>query len=191
VDKPEGRRAGWELQETERPYQAKTLVLRKDRLKLPKKDNFTFEYLERAPGVLIVPVTRAGEIVLIRQYRYAVDRWCIEIPAGGAHDTGDAPLDEIARKELREEIGADAGEVEKVGSFYPAAAFSDEVCHVFIAWDVELAHRSERESTEVIETQVTPAAEALELARTGGMVHGVCALSLLWAESRLRERGVI
>lgn len=191
MDKPEGRKAGWELQGTERPFEATTLTLRKDRLKLPKKDDFSFEYVERAAGVLIVPVTRAGEIVLIRQYRYPIDQWCLEIPAGGAHDTGDTPLDEVARKELREEVGADAGEIEKLGTFYSSPAFSDEKCHVFIAWDVELAHPSEQESTEAIETQVTPVQEALKLARTGGMINAACALCLWWAEARLRERGLL
>ena len=191
MDKPEGRKAGWELQSTERPFEAKTLTLRKDRLKLPKKDDFSYEYVERAPGVLIVPVTRAGEIVLIRQYRYPIDQWCLEIPAGGAHDTGDTPLDEVARKELHEEVGAEAGEIEKLGTFYPAPAFSDEKCHVFIAWEVELVHRAEQESTEAIQTKLTPAREAIELARAGRMINGVCALCLWWAEAPLRARGVL
>lgn len=54
---------------------------------------------------MIVPITKAGEMVLLRQYRYAVDEWCLEVPAGGTHDSGDASLEEVARKELREEVG--------------------------------------------------------------------------------------
>jgi ADP-ribose pyrophosphatase len=191
MDKPEGARLGWKLRGTDYLYEGKTLKLRRDALDLPKKKDFAYEYLERAEAVIIVPVTPAGEIVLIRQYRYPVDAWCLETPAGGCHDTGDASLEEVVRKELHEEIGAEVETVEEVGSFYAAPAFADERCHVFIAWGAKLIERPDRESTEKIETELVPAREAIRRARSGEVATAPCALALWWCEERLKARGFV
>jgi ADP-ribose pyrophosphatase len=191
MDKPEGAKVGWRLLETSYPYQGKTSTLRCDKLELPKKTDFSYEYLERADAVIVVPVTAGGEIVLIRQYRYPVDAWCLETPAGGCHDTGDAPLEEVVRKELREEIGATVEAVEEVGTFYSSPAFADELCHIFIAWGVQLTEQPERESTEKIETELVPAREAIRRARTGEIATAPCALALWRCEERLQARGFV
>ena len=191
MDKPEGAKVGWRLLETSYPYEGKTCRLRRDQLELPKKKDLVYEYLERAEAVIVVPVTSAGEIVLIRQYRYPVDAWCVETPAGGCHDTGDASLDEVVRKELDEEIGASVEAVEEVGSFYSSPAYADERCHVFIAWGVQLTKKPERESTEKIETELVPAREAIRRARSGEIATAPCALALWWCEERLKARGFV
>ena len=170
MDKPEAAKIGWRLLETTYPYEGKTSRLRCDKLELPKQKESRYEYLERAEAVIVVPVTATGEIVLIRQYRYPVDAWILETPAGGCHDTGDASLEEVVRKELHEEIGADVEAVEKVGSFYSSPAFADERCHVFLAWGTQLRKQPERESTEKIETELVPAHEAIRRARAGSVI---------------------
>jgi ADP-ribose pyrophosphatase len=191
VEKPEAHKLGWQLKETALAYKGRMLSIRDDQLRLPEKEHFDYEYVERAPGVIIVPVTAKGEIVLIRQYRYPVDMWCLETPAGGLHDTGDTPLEDVVRKELHEEIGAEAGALEHLGRFFPAPSYSTEICDAFIAWDVKLNHRAEEEVTEEIDIRVTPAAEAVQLARTGRIITAVCALAVLWSEERLRARNFI
>ncbi|MBV9128585.1 MAG: NUDIX hydrolase, partial [Verrucomicrobia bacterium] len=113
--KPEAARLGWRVLTTHYPHEGKVNKLRVDQLALPRRaEPMQYSYLERAQSVIIVPVTARGEIVLIRQYRFAVDDYCLELPAGGLHDTGDASLEEVVRKELHEEIGATAGVVEYV-----------------------------------------------------------------------------
>ena len=126
---------------------------------------------------------------MVKQYRYAVDEWCLEVPAGGTHDTGDAPLEEVAKKELREEIGATAKSLTYVDFFYSANALSDEKCHVFLAEGVELSKERETEAGETIEVQLVSIAKAIELARTGAMKTGPCALAVLLCESRLAQLG--
>jgi ADP-ribose pyrophosphatase len=189
--KPVAQKLAWELRKTEVIHQGKTFLLRRDTLDLPKRDEpLVYEYEERAPAVIVVPVTKAGEIVLIRQYRYPVDAWCLETPAGGCHDTGDRALEEVVRKELKEEIGATAGEIEKVARFFSAPSFSDEVAHIFIAWDVEMERRPEPESTEQIRVELMPAGEAMQKARAGELVTAQCALALFLCEPQLQARGV-
>lgn len=192
ADKPLAEQLGWQVQKTEVVHESKTFVLRSDTVQVPgEAEPLVYEYEARAHSVIIVPVTRAGEIVLIRQYRYAVDAWCLETPAGGCHDTGDRALEEVVRKELKEEIGATAGEVQHVTRFFSAPAFSDEVAHLFLAWDVELSQAPEPEGTELIRIERMPAAEALEKARAGEMVTAQCALALFLCERLLQARGIV
>lgn len=189
---PGARELRWEVESVRTPYEDSRFSVREHRVRVPRKrEPVTYSIAERAPGVLVVPVTARGEIMLIRQYRYPVDAWCLEIPAGSRGDTGDMPAEEVARKELHEEIGATVGELERVTAFYTAAAFCTEVCDVFLGWDAELAERAEPEPTEVIEVVLRPAAEALWLARSGEMKNAVCALAVCCCEDRLRARGFL
>jgi ADP-ribose pyrophosphatase len=189
--KPVAKKLAWELRKTEVIHRGKTFLLRRDTVDLPKRAKpLVYEYEERAPAVIVVPVTKAGEIVLIRQYRYPVDAWCLETPAGGTHDTGKRKLAAVVRKELKEEIGATAGEIEPVARFFSAPSFSDEVAHIFIAWDVELEQRPEPESTEQIRIERMPVTEAMKKARAGELVTAQCALALFLCEPRLQARGL-
>lgn len=181
-----GSPAGWELKESEVRFQGKMFRIREDRFLLPGGEPHTYQFEERSPGVVIVPVTRAGEIILIRQYRHPVGDWCLEVPAGGCHDTGDASCEEVAAKELREEVGAEAERFELLGSFYTAPSFADERCHVLIAWETRTVGAPRREKGESIEIRIVPANEAFHLARTGGIQTSVAIIALLWAEARLR-----
>ena len=176
---------------TKRLFEGKTFNLRQDRVQIASAEPVFYEYEERAKAVIIVPVTSAGAIVLIRQYRYPVDAWCLETPAGGCHDTGSSPLEEVVRKELTEEIGATVETVEHVGRFYSSPSFSNEECHIYLAWNVELSGQDNSEQTEAIELVVVPAPEAMEAARNGGIITGPCALALLRCEQTLRSRGFL
>jgi ADP-ribose pyrophosphatase len=186
-DKTNGAGAGWQLIETRRCFENEVCALRNDRVEV-KDDELDYAYLERAEAVIIVPVTSEGEIVLLKQYRYPVDEWCLEVPAGGTHDTDEATLEEVACKELREEIGATAEKLTYVTFFYTANAFSNEKCHVFLAEGVKLSKEPKREESESIKTQLLPAAEVVELARRGEMKTGPCALAVLLCEQLLRKQ---
>ncbi len=132
-----------------------------------------------------MPLLADGRLALIRQYRYAVDEFCLEFPAGCCRDTQGLSLEDVARKELREEIGATAGPLEHVAWFYSSSSISDEVCHIFLARDVVLDQATDREPGENIELLLLPVAEVLALARQGGMKTGTCALAVLQCEARL------
>lgn len=192
TDKPGAAKLGWRVAESRCRFQSKISRLREDKIAVPgKSETLDYAYLERAEAVIIVPVTTAGDIVLIRQYRYPVDAWCVEVPAGGTHDGEGASLEETVRKELREEIGASAAEVRAVTWFYSAPSFGDEKCHVFLALGVELEHEPETEQTEALETLAVPVREALRMARSGEMKTGPCTLGLLLCEEPLRALGFL
>ncbi len=191
-DKPVGASAGWYLLETTYPFSTRWLRLRQDRVRLDGSEGeITFTYVDNEPAVIVVPVTAEGEVVLIRQYRYTVDEWCLEVPAGGTHDAEGVSLEEVARKELCEELGATCAGLDFVGMFYPNNGSSAQAFHVFFASGTQLGERQTLEDTEAIEIHPVPAGEALRLARGGQIKDGASALALLLCEDLLRERGYL
>lgn len=185
-DKPEAAKIGWRLRSTQHPFTSPVNRMRADCLTIPGRGEIQYSYLERGESVIIVPVTTDGKVALIRQYRYPVDQHCLELPAGCCRDQGDAPLEEVARRELREEIGGTAESFEAVSWFYSSSSISDEACHIFLARGVTLrAADTAPEPGEHLEVRLVPAAEAVALARSGQMKTGTCALAILHCESRL------
>ncbi len=177
------------MRHTEARFENDICRLREDDVEVADGKKIKYAYLERDEAVIVVPVTTAGEVVLLKQYRYPVDEWCLEVPAGGTHDTCDAALEEVVRKELREEIGGTAKKLTYVSFFFSANSMADEKCHVFLAEGVELQRRQETEATESIEIQLVPVAKAVELARSGAMKTGPCALAVLLCEPLLPQLG--
>jgi len=189
-DKPLGSLEGWKRLSTTYPFSTKWLRLRQDHIDR-NGEEIVFTYVDGPGAVLVVPVTAEGEIVLIRQYRYAVDDMLVEVPAGGLHDAEDRTPEHVAIKELREEIGAECDVIEQVGWFYAAVGSSNHIYYVFLALGVELKGEQQLEVTEQIEILPVPAAEALGMARSGEIRDGDSALALLLCESRLKEEGYI
>ncbi len=185
--KPNGRQIGWERLDTHYPYEYSHFCIRQDRLRLPNGQETTYAYMENPGAVWIVPLTADGQVVLIRQYRYAVDAWCWEVPAGGLHDHDGSP-ESLARRELAEEVGGDCDELTYVGWFYAGCSIQNEVCHVFLARGVRLDRAPQREPGETIEVHVTPLDEALALARGGHMKDGKSALAVFLCGPYMRER---
>lgn len=188
TDKPEAARIGWRQQSTHYPFTSPVNRMRADRLSIPGRGEIQYSYLERGESVIIVPLTVDGQVALIRQYRYPVDEHCLELPAGCCRDQGRASLEEVARRELREEIGGTAASLEYISWFYSSSSLSDEVCHIFLARGVVIdTDTSATEPGEHLEVRLVPVAEAVALARGGQVKTGTCALAILWCEERLRN----
>ena len=93
--------------------------------------------------------------------------------------------EEVARRELLEEVGGKAAELSYVGEFYTSNGISNEVAYVYLATGVEIG-RAYREATERMEVRLVPIEEALRMAREGEISDGPSALALLWCEPLLR-----
>ncbi len=158
--------------------------VRQDDLRAPDGSEFTYTLVEKPDAVWIVPVTPGGDIVLIRQYRYAISAWCLEVPAGNI-EPGHTP-EEMAARELREEIGGTAGQLIPVTEFYTMNGIGTERAKIFLARDVSLSDPA-HETTELIELRRVPVAEAMRLARTGAITDGPSALAILLSEPLLRD----
>jgi ADP-ribose pyrophosphatase len=187
--RPRAAQAGYRTLETWERFQNEMMILREDRLALPGGKEMAYAYVERGPAVIVVPVTAGGEIVLIRQYRYPVDEFCLEVPAGTARDARDLSLQEVAAKELCEEVGASCEQLERIGSFFSNSSMTDEECHIFLGTGAVLLREPKPEPSEKIEIVLKSAPDALELARAGQMRTGPAALAVLLAEMHFRRLG--
>ena len=137
------------------------------------------------PAVWVIPVTDAGEIVLIRTYRYPVDAWGWEIVAGGLQ-VGKSLL-ETAVSELQEEIGGIARDWYHLGRFYTANGYTNEEGHYYLATGVQLTQPTAHESTELIEVHTLPITEVLRMARAAEITDSPSVAALLLAEPRLEH----
>lgn len=116
---------------TENIYKGKILNLRIDTVELPDKKYSKREIVEHPGSVAIIPITDDGEIILVKQYRKAVENSLLEIPAGKL-EINEEPK-ETAIRELKEETGIIAENLEYICEFYTSPGFSNEKIYLFIA----------------------------------------------------------
>jgi len=127
-------------------------------------------------AVAILPVKDDGRVVLINQFRVPVSKWVLEVPAGRVESGED--LISAARRELREEVGYEAGELIKVASVYTAPGYSDEVLHIFVAKKLRFVGASP-EPGELIKTIELRVDEALETLLKSEYVDAKTLLAIL------------
>lgn len=164
---------------SQRIYQGQVVSLRVDEVALPSGRRATREIVEHRGAVAVVPVID-GDVLLVRQYRAAVGRALLEIPAGTMepNETVEACL----QRELAEEVGMRAGHVDQLVTFYPSPGFLTEVVHVFVAADLT-PHRLAAEEEDLSIVRV-PLTQAQEMARTGEIRDAKSILGLLLASQR-------
>lgn len=119
----------------------------------------------------IVALTKAGEVVLVRQYRHGVCEDLLEFP-GGVVEDGESPV-EGAKRELLEETGYTASEWVQVGALYPNPALQTNTLHCFLALNAEKVSGQSLDAGEDIEVHVMPLDELIELAKRGGFCHAL------------------
>ena len=142
------------------------------------------EVVRQRGSVAVLPVLADGRVVLVRQYRYAVDAFVWELPAG-RRDPGETP-EEGARRELEEEVGLRAGTLEPLLVFWTTPGFCDEVMHLFRATGLEPVP-PRPEADEKIEPATFTLEDALEMVRRGEIREGKTLVALL-SESQRRAR---
>jgi ADP-ribose pyrophosphatase len=134
----------------------------------------------RHPGaVVVLPLLADGSVVLIRNYRAAVDRQMIELPAGTL-EPGEDPV-AAAHRELAEETGYRARSMELLTSFFSSPGILDEKMHLYLATGLEPGE-TDLQDDEEIEPLVLPWQEALALGRSGQIEDAKTLIGLLYVE---------
>lgn len=113
-------------------YHGAILDFYTDTVRLPNGHTAGRELSRHVGAVCVVPMTDDGRVIVERQFRYPLGETILEIPAG-KRDSKSEPPEEAARRELREETGIEPKELVCLGTYYPAAAYSDEVIWMYLA----------------------------------------------------------
>lgn len=138
------------------------------------------------PGsVVILAILGHSRVVLVRQYRRAIDQDLLELPAGTL-GPGESPA-ACARRELEEETGWRARRISRIGAFYAAPGASSEWMTMFLATDLTRA-MAHPEPDELLTPLVLPLRTALAKVRSGEICDAKSIIGLLFAERLLRRR---
>jgi ADP-ribose diphosphatase len=133
-------------------YEGRIFRIEADRVALPSGHTVTMEVVRHPGSVVLLPMPSPEQIILIRQYRYTIDRWLWELPAGSLKPGEDPTV--AAARECEEEIGLVPQSVRRMRSFYPTPGFCDEQMIFFRCTDLQQpaadssAHKDEDEDLE-------------------------------------------
>jgi ADP-ribose pyrophosphatase len=155
-----------EVISTERVFDGKVFDVDRDRVRMPNGREVTVDVVRHVRSVVLLPVPEPGQIILVRQYRYAVNRWLWELPAGSI-DEGEEPAT-AARRECHEEIGQVPDTIVRLGSLLPTPGYCNEEMIFFRLSSLSVpAEAAALDEDEDIEPRTLALAEAREMVRRG------------------------
>lgn len=137
----------------------------RDTVSLPDGGTATREVVRHRGAACVVPITSAGEILTVRQYRYALGRVTVEIPAGKLDSSAEDPRD-CALRELAEETGFTAERLIPLGMLHSSVGFCDEVIHMYAACDLK-RHELSPDEDEFLTLYPIPADRLEEMVLSG------------------------
>jgi ADP-ribose pyrophosphatase len=144
-----------------------------------------FVVLRPPDWVNVLALTPDHQLVLVRQFRYGIKEFTLEIP-GGMIDAGEPAL-VAGQRELLEETGYQGGRAELLGVIAPNPAIQANRCHIVLVQDAVPSGSIAWDTDEEIEVSCRPVDEVLALARNGGITHSLVLSALFLFEARWRE----
>jgi ADP-ribose pyrophosphatase len=176
--------ASFELIKSEPLFQGRAFRIRRDTLKAPDGRETKFEIVEHSGSVIMIPMDERGDLLFVRQYRHAAGTDLLELPAGTRDE--DESYEACARREIREETGMAAGNLERIGDFYLAPGYSTEFMVVFLA--TELSHDPlEADADEFLQVEKIPVKKAIDMAERGDVPDAKSLAALFLARPRLEK----
>ena len=116
-------------------YKGSIIDFYKDTVQVPNGNIVKWDFIKHQGAAAVVPVTADGKLLMVRQYRNALDRYTLEIPAGGLNGP-EEPTMEAAARELEEETGCHAGKIEWLITIRTTVAFCNEKIDIYVATDL-------------------------------------------------------
>jgi len=166
----------------QRVYRGRILNVDLDRVRFPDGSLGELEMIRHPGASAVVPLeilegASQPKVTLMRQYRYAAGGFVWEVPAGKL-EPGETP-ERCAHRELEEETGLRAARMVALSAIYTTPGFTDEVIHLFAAWDLSKGE-TRHEASEFIELHEVALGRALEMIDEGDIVDAktICALML-------------
>src|SRR6267378_4124203 len=153
-----------ELIKREYVHRGRILDLSRSRFMSEAKGEVEIEVVHHNGGAGTLPLFEDGSVALVRQWRYPLGRYSLEIAAGRI-EPGHSP-EETAARELEEELGYRARDLRKLAAFYVAPGYCEEMIHVYLATGLEPSKQN-LDDDEEIEIVHMPFDEALSRVRSG------------------------
>ncbi|GAE30964.1 NUDIX hydrolase [Halalkalibacter hemicellulosilyticus] len=143
-------------------YKGKIIDLQLEEVELPDGRTSIREVIKHPGAVAVLPIKEDGKLVLVRQYRKALQKSIIEIPAGKLEENEEPKL--AAMRELEEETGYKTNSLTFIGSFYTSPGFADELIHLYVTRDLEVgqSQTDEDEFIDVLEIDLQEAEKLIE-----------------------------
>jgi len=154
--------------------------LREDLVIKPSGQGGKYYVVEKHESVFMIPINSAGEIYLVKQFRYPTQTWSWEVPAGSTN--GQEPL-EAAQRELQEECGLSAASWEEVYEFPVGPGLSNNVAHVFIAKGLTMVGDDRQEEEGIVDCRPFSLDEIKKMIKSRKLIDGpsISALAIaLW-----------
>ncbi|MCL2707600.1 MAG: NUDIX hydrolase, partial [Defluviitaleaceae bacterium] len=153
-------------------------------VRLPDVRTAKYDVIVHCGAAAIIPVRPDKKIILVRQYREAVGREILEIPAGRL-EKGEDPA-ECARRELKEETGCAAADMDFLTKFYPVVGYSTEIIHFYVAQNLS-SGEPDPDENEFVRAEAYSLAEALKMIDSGEIMDGKTIAALLLYERQINK----
>lgn len=153
------------------------LHVKRDQVKLPNGNTAVREWIRHPGAAAVIPMLPNGDVILVRQYRYPVERVTLEVPAGKLDVPDEDPL-LCAKRELEEETGYHAEKYWKLTTIATTVGFSNEYIHLYAAEGLTPGPQHPDED-EFINAVRMPLREALEMVEDGRIFDAKSAISIL------------
>ncbi len=170
---------------SEKVFSGKIIQVYKDQVLLENGIRTEREVVRHRDAAAVVAINDRNEILMVRQYRYAIAQEQLEIPAG-LLDEGETPL-EAARRELLEETGYKAAHWQQLLSVFMSPGAHDEEIHIFLATDLRAAGRQSLDEDELLTLETVPLDTVLHDIEAGRIKDGKTVTGIL--AYRLIARG--
>ncbi|HYW34000.1 MAG TPA: NUDIX hydrolase [Balneolaceae bacterium] len=157
-----------------------------DEVRLPDGATSTREWIKHPGAAAVLPVFPNGDVMLIKQFRYPLDKVFCEVPAGKI-DAGEEP-EKTAIRELEEEAGLICRNIHFLAGFHPTIGYSDEIIHLFCAWDLNKVDQ-QVDSDEFVETKQVSFEDAVQMVYDGKMTDGKSMVNILLAWNWWQQEG--
>ena len=169
-------------------YQGRVFDLIVDQVEYPSGNKSVREIAHHPGGAVVVPILDDGRAILVRQLRYPLGKRILELPAGKL-SPGEDPM-AAAGRELEEETGWVAGELEKLTSIYTTPGFCDEVLHIYLGTSLkEASSGHKREEGELSMTlEMISLQEAVGMIERGELQDSKTIIGLLMVWNRFHHK---
>jgi ADP-ribose pyrophosphatase len=161
-----------ELKHSDVIYKGRVFNITVDQLVYPDGRVVKMECVRHRGSVVLLPMTAPDRILLVRQYRYVVNQWLWELPAGTLEP--DESLQQAALRECHEEVGKIAGHARKLLNLFPSPGFCDENMHFFLLTDLRDRQAGEaaahQDPDEILNVKEFSVAKVREMVRAGEIV---------------------